>query len=99
MDDVKGKIYLKATMTSYRHTGDEKIGFYISDCESYPEEDITISEMSVTMKMPDNLDMLDVNSKFVDALREQQDKLKAEAHIKCENIEETIQSLLALPAP
>lgn len=99
INSTTASIYLKASMTSYRVPDGEKVGFYISDCQSYPEEDIVISEISVTMEMPDNLDMLAVNGKFVDALREQQEKIKAEAHIKVENIEGTIQNLLALPVP
>lgn len=53
------------------------------------------SQMEVSMEVPED----DITEKFVASLRKNQESNKVECHLKNQNIEEQIQSLLALPAP
>lgn len=91
-------IKLVASLAYHRCEEGEKIGFYLCLYGAL-EGEIVVGQMDVTMDIPDDLDELTVNQKFIDAMREEQEKLKSETQIKVGNIEEKIQSLLALPAP
>lgn len=100
METVTGKIYLMASMDTWRCEHDEKVGFYISNHNmNYDKTDVCIGEMDVSMDVPDDLDAFAINEKFIEGMRKQQETIKAEASLKVDNIEEQIQSLLALPAP
>lgn len=95
---VKGKAYLCASMECWHCEEGEKFGYHITNYGA-SDGDIVLAEMDIVMEVPDDLTPTIVNGKFVEAMREQQETIKSEAALKCGNIEETIQRLLALPAP
>lgn len=95
---VTVSLKLVATLDHWRCKEGEKIGFYLCTYGASDGE-IVVGEMNATMDIPDDLDELTVNSKFIDAMREEQEKIKSEAQIKVGNIEEQIQQMLSLPAP
>lgn len=56
---------------------------------------IHLGTMDVTMTVPD----VDIDACAITSMREEQQRISAEAQLKVNNIEETIQSLLCLPQP
>ena len=95
---VKATMYLHAEKNAWKCDDSEPdIEFSI---KSYQSETcgFVISEFEVETEAPE-VSVNDLNEKSIERLREQQEKIKSDAHLKVENIEEQIQSLLALPAP
>jgi len=95
---ITGTMYLIASTASWYCEAGENYGFYQASYEG-SEGDVTVSEKDVTMTVPEDFDEAEINAKFIGALREEQNKIKADAQLKVNNIEERVQSLLALPAP
>ena len=56
---------------------------------------VLIAQQEITMQVPDDFDPVD---SFVGNMRDEQEKLKAECSLKVDNIEQQIQSMLALPS-
>lgn len=94
--EVTRTMYLTAKRCRWAEEGDYSLAITVYGPEIHDDDTIFLAESEFTMTVPDHADL---DSLTVEAMRKEQDKISAEAHLKVQNIEETIQSMLALPAP
>ena len=98
---VTRTLHLMATMEPWRCKDGEKVAFYICSIGPIADQnnEFSIGTMEVSMYIPKYLSEHDLTDKFIEVMRAKQQDINAEAHLKVANIEEQIQSMLALPAP
>jgi len=88
MKTITKTIYLQAAPASWEPDG------YSYDMYTFESERcIQIMSMEVSMDIPDNFDL---TNSHIDILKAEKQKIYAEAQIKTNNLEEQIQSLLAI---
>ena len=88
--EIKGFIFLCSGKYDIKPT----YRFYESDMsKSYPEEYVRVCEHTLTAEVPDDFDP---KPQLVAGLRAQQVKVRADAQVEINRLEERVQSLLCL---
>ena len=88
MKTITQEVYLKAKPSQFAEGGYEySINPYVFD------NDIEIYSEEITMTVPDDFDP---TNQHIEMLKAEKQRIQAEAHLKAENIEEQIQSLLCI---
>ncbi len=90
MTTITKTIFLSASPATY---ADDGYAYYMSEYES--DDRIMMGSIEVSIDIPEGFD---INSAHVEILKKEKNKIYAEAQLKCNNLEEQIQSLLAIEA-
>ncbi len=88
MKTVTETAYLIASPASW-----DESGYSYSIYTFKPQDKIIVSEMEISMDIPEGFDP---NQPHIDMLQKEKQRIAGEAQIKMNNLEEQIQSLLAI---
>lgn len=91
METITKTIYLNAVPSDF-----EDGGYRYSMLDFDRDDGINVGSIEVSIDIPEDFDL---NSAHVEILKTEKNKIYAEAQLKCNNLEEQIQSLLAIEAP
>lgn len=90
---IKFKLYFSVPV-GYSRITEDQVAIFSRDMSEVGYATLYSQEMEV--EIPEGLDML---TPQIDTIRLQQEKIRAEAEGKIQQLEHTVQTLLALPAP
>ena len=91
MKTITETVYLIATPASY-----EESGYWHRIAAYMPDDAIVLRSMEVEMSIPEDFDYVNPQ---IDILKKEKQRINVEAQLKVNNLEEQIQSLLAIEAP
>jgi len=94
---ITTEVYLSAMLRKFKVDDEDDDYMFIITPDDAGKIDgfISLGSKTISMTVPD----VDLDTRMIDSMKEEQQKISAEAHLKVQNIEETIQKMLALPAP
>lgn len=90
---IKFKLYFSVPV-GYSRITEDNVTVFTRDMSDFGYATLRIDEMEA--EIPDNLDIL---TPQIDTIRLRQGKIRAEAEGMIQQLEHTVQTLLALPAP